>query len=234
MTRAEVISKVNKKTENSLVGQVDFQSLFLEIEQEFCAEHRYWWRHKRFTFSTVSGADTYDLSDTSAVTTTPANVGPFVEEITFVGRENGTKMDELDPIFDDSAIAEWGLDSAQDKPTVYTIESNTPTNAQTLRVHRKPNGIYTLHVFAWMMPQAVSDSSDETIYIIPPVWHHALQTGLEREVWRLKYGQQDPKFITANALYEKKVAAAKVQPAFSTKKTVQFRRNDGRAIRSTR
>lgn len=234
MTRAEVISKVNGKTENALVGQVDFNSLFLEVAQEFCAEHRYWWRKKRFTFPTVAGTDSYDLTDTTNVVTTPAGAGPLVEEVTFVGIPNGTSMDELDPIFDDDAIATWGLDVSQDRPGLYTLGSNNLTNSQVLRVHKIPNAVYTISVFAWMMPNVATDSNDENIYIIPPMWHRTLQAGLEREVWRLKYGEQDPKFVTANALYEKGVAAAKVQPAFSTKTNVQFRRNDGRAVRSTR
>lgn len=234
MTRAELIAKVNGKTENALVGQLDFNSLFLEVAQEFCGEHRYWWRHKTFTFPTVAGTDSYDLTDTTTVATTPANAGPFVEEITFVGRVDGTKICELDPIFDDQAIAEWDTDTSQDKPGLWTITGDSLTNAQKIRLHKVPNGIFTMHVAAWMIPNATTDSSDETIYIVPPVWHTALQVGLEREVWRLKYGQQDPKFITANALYEKKVATAKVQPSFSTAKTVQWRRNDGRAVRSTR
>lgn len=234
MTRAEVIAKVNGKTENALVGQVDLNSLFLEVSQEFCGEHRYWWRKKRFTFPTVVGTDTYDLTDTTTVVTTPANIGPFVEEITFIGRVDGTKMCKLDPIFDDQAIAEWTLDTSQDKPGLYTIATNNASNNQTIRLHKVPNAVYTIHVTAWMMPNAVTDSNDDVIYIVPPILHHVLQAGLEREVWRLKYGQQDPKFITANALYEKKVMAAKVQPAFSTEKTVEWRRNDGRAVRSTR
>lgn len=234
MTRSELISKVNGKTENALVGQIDFNSLFLEVEQEFCAEHRFFWRKKRFTFPTVSGTDTYDLSDTATVVTTPVNAGLFVEEITFVGVVNGTQIDTIDPIFDDQAIAEWSLDTSQDRPGLYTIETNTLTNSQSIRLHKTPNAVYTIHVASWMMPNAVSDSSDEAIYIVPPYLHHVLQAGLEREVWRLKYGQQDPKFMTASQLYEKKVAAAKIQQGFSADKTVQMRRNDGRAVRSTR
>lgn len=234
MTRPELITLVNRKTENALVGQLDFDQLCLEAQQEFCGEHRYWWRHKRFTLPTVSGTDTYDLTDTTNVVTAPINAGPFVEEITFVGVVNGTQIDILDPIFDDQAIAAWSLDTSQARPELYTIEQNSLTNSQILRVHKVPNGVYTLHVHAWMMPTASTDSNDETIYIIPPIWHHVVQTLMEREVWRLKYGEQDPKFTTAAQLYEKKVAAAKVQPSFTTGKEIQWRRNDGRAVRSTR
>lgn len=234
MTRAELIAVVNKKTENALVGQLDFNQLFLDVAQEFCGEHRFWWRKKRFTLATAAGTALYDLTDTAGVVTTPQNIGPFAEEISFVGLVNGTQIDKLDPIFDDQAVSEWSLDSSQDRPGVWTIDTSNLTNSQTLRLHKTPNAIYTLHVSAWMMPNAVSDSADETIYIVPPTWHHVLQIGMEREVWRLKYGEEDPKFGTAEKLYEKKVQAAIEQPSFSTERQVEFRRNDGRAVRSTR
>lgn len=234
MTRSELTSIVQKKTENKLVGQVDYDSLISECEQEFCAEHRYWWRHKEFTFRTAAGTETYDLSDTSSVTTTPTGAGPFVEEITHICREDGTTVSDLDPIFDDAAIAEWDLDASQDKPGLWTISGRSLTSFQVLRLHKIPNGIYTLHVGAWMMPNPGVDPSDDVIYIIPPIWHHALQTCVEKEIWRLVYGEEDPKYVTALNLYNKKVEAAKAQPSFSTQKEVRLRRTDGRAIRSTR
>jgi hypothetical protein len=231
MTRNQIISIVNKLTENALVDQIDFSALLTSVEQEFCAEKRFWWRKKRLTFATVAGTDTYDLS---SITTVPANAGPYVEEITFVGRENALQIDTIDPIFDDAAIAAWGLDTAQDKPGVYTIEMNSLSNNQVLRVHRVPSGVFTLHVFFWAMPNPAVDASDDVVYVTPPIWHHALQTGLEKEVWRLKYGQQDPKYATALNLYNKKVEAAKLQAGFDASKTQSLKRKDGMAIRSTR
>lgn len=235
MTRTEIKERVQKKTENTLVDQVDYDALLDEIMQEFCSEHRFWWRKKRFTFATVGGTDSYDLTDTTNVVTTPADIGPYVEEITYVGRVDGTKICDVDPIFDDAAIAEWSVDTTQDKPGIYTIESNDLQKFQTLRLHKTPNGVYTMHVFAWLMPNPSADSaSDDQIYVVPSIWHHALQTGLEKEIWRLAYGEENPKYGTALALYNKKVAAAKVQPGFSTRKTQDWHRKDGNAIRSTR
>lgn len=234
MTRTELKAVVQKKTENALVGQIDYDALVSECEQEFCAEKRFWWRHKKFTFPTVAGTPTYDLTDTGTVVTTPTGAGPFVEEITFVGRVDGTSISELEAIFGDVALAEWSTDSSQDKPGLWTIDDTSLTNSQTLRLHKIPNAVFTMHVAAWMMPNPAVDTSDDVIYIIPPIWHHALQTCVEKEIWRLKYGEQDPKYITALNLYNKKVAAASAQPSFSTAKEVKLRRNDGRAIRSTR
>jgi hypothetical protein len=234
MTRSDLATLVQKKTENKLVDQIDYDALVSECEQEFCSEHRFWWRHKKFTFQTVAGTETYDLTDTSTVTTTPTGAGPFVEEITFMGRVDGTLISVMDPIFDDAALAEWSTDTSQDKPGLWTISDSSLTNSQTLRLHKIPSGVFTIHVAAWMMPNPAVDTSDDVIYIIPPIWHHALQTCVEKEIWRLAYGEEDPKYITAFNLYNKKVAAAKAQPSFSTGKEVRLRRTDGRAVRSTR
>lgn len=232
-TRTEIIATVNKKTENAL-DALDAASLFNEVLQEFCSEHRFWWRKKRFTFPTVGGTATYDLSDTSTVVTTPASIGPFVEEITYMGRVDGTDISKIDPIFDEETIAGWTVSTTQDKPTCFTVDSNDTQKFQVVRLNPIPNGVYTVHVSAWMMPNPSTDSSDDAIYIVPSIWHHVLQTALERETWRLKYGAQDAKFVTAAELYKKKVAAAKVQPSFSSERIQTWNRTDGRAIRSTR
>jgi hypothetical protein len=231
VNRAKVISIVNAKTENALVDVVDFNDLFADVLQELCAEHRFTWRKKRLTFSTVLGIPTYDLT---AITTAPVNAGAFVEEITRVGRVDGTTMCDVYPITSDKGLEDMLLSTSSDKPTVYARELNDLVNDQVLILGPTPNGIYTMHVFFWAMPNPDVDSSDETIYIVPSSKHHILVTGLEKEVWRLKYGQQDPKYITALNLYNKKVAAEKNVSAFSTSKETQLRRTDNRAVRSTR
>jgi hypothetical protein len=234
MTRTELKLIVQKKTENKLVGQVDYDALISECEQEFCSEHRYWWRHKEFTFPTVAGTDTYDLSDTSVVVTTPTGAGPFVEEITHITMEDAGNIADLDPVFDDHTIAAWDLETTQDKPGVWTISGRSLTSTQILRLHKVPSGVFVMHVAAWMMPNPAVDTSDDVIYIIPPIWHHALQTCVEKEIWRMVYGEEDPKYVTALNLYNKKVAAAKKKPSFSTQREQFFSNQQEEAIRSTR
>lgn len=233
MTRSQIISIVNTRTENALVGVVDFNDLFNDVEQELCAEFRFWWLHKRLTFPTVSNTPIYDLS---TITTTPTGAGPYVDEITRVVLVDAQgNVCELEPVFDDTSVTEMvAATTSNNKPSNWTIESNDLTLFQTLRLFPVPDGVYTIYVYFWAKPNPAADSSDDNIYVVPATQHHMLKTGLEKEVWRLKFGEQDPKYTTALAQYNKKVAQAKIRPSFSTQKDRLFINTDCEAIRSTR
>lgn len=232
MTRSQIISIVKARTENKLTEAVDFNDLFTDVLQEFCAEHRFWWLKKRLTFSTAASTPTYDLT---AVTTAPANAGPYVDEIIKVILIDSSGNEcPLTPIFDAEAIVSMATDSTSAQPASWTVETNDLTAYQTLRLSKIPNGIYTVHVVFWAMPNPAADSSDDSITLVPATKHHILKTALEKEVWRLAYGEQDPKFKTALELYNKKVAQAKIRPSFSAQKEVYFSNQQEEAIRSTR
>jgi len=233
MTKSQIIKLVQARTENSLVGVVDFDDLLNDVIQELCAEFRFWWLKKRLSFSTAAGTATYDLS---SIVTSPAGAGPYVDEITGVVLiDSSGNPCKLVAIFDDLSIASAVTDATTGQPGSYTIETNDLSLFQTLRLMKIPNGIYTVHVFFWAMPNpdADADSSDE-ITVIPATKHHILKTGLEKEILRIKYGEQDPKYVTALNEYNKKVEAAKVRPSFSAERELFFENMDGEAIRSTR
>lgn len=232
MTRSQIIAIVNGRTEGKLVGQVDFNDLFNDVEQELCAEYRFWWLHKRLNFSTAAGTPTYDLT---TIATVPANAGPFVDEITRVTLiDSAGNVTKLQYISDDEGVAAILADTTSDKPGFYTFENNDMTNSQLLRLAKIPNGVYTVYVYFWAMPNPSADTSDDAIYLIPQSKHHILKTALEKEVWRLSFGEQDPKYVTALQEYQRKVEQAKKKPAFSTEKELYFTNQQSEAIRSTR
>lgn len=233
MTRSQLIEIVQADTEHKMDNVVgfDFQMKLTQVMQEFCAEFRFWWRKKNLSFSTAASTSTYDLT---AITTTPAGAGIFVEEITNVSRiESSTQVCPLDPVTDDVSIAGYVNDTTTDKPSVWMPDYSSLSNVQVLRLGKVPNGVYLMHVYFWAIPNPVPDTSDDTIYIVPPFLHHAIQTGLEREVWRLAYGTQDPKYITAAQSYAKKVSAAKIKRSIDSSHVNKFINQDGEAIRST-
>lgn len=231
LTRAEVIKFVNARTENALIDQVDFNDLFNDCLQELCAEHRFWWLKKRLTFTTVGGTPVYDLTQ---ITTVPAGVGIYVDEITHLVRiDSSGNVCEMNPVFGDEAITQMVADTTQDKPGIWTMENNDIGESRILRLGKIPDGAYTIYVYFWAMPDPQPDDSGDDIPLVPSTKHHILKTSLEKEVWRLKYGEQDPKYITALNLYNKKVAAAKVRPSFSTQQEQRFINHGHEAIRST-
>lgn len=231
MTRAQIIQLVQAVTEHHLDDQIDWPALFNQVLQEFCAEFRFWWRKKRLTFSTVAGTPTYDLT---AITTVPANAGQFVEEITKVVRvESASSMCKLEPITDDLAMSGYENDTTQDKPSVWMPSISDMVNPQAIRLGKVPNGIYSIYVFFWAMPNPMQDASDETIYVVPPFLHHVVQTALEKEAWRIYKGGTDPRYPTALNLYNKKVSAAKIKRSLDGEHIARFQNIGEEAVRST-
>jgi hypothetical protein len=231
--RSEVIALAQSITENKLVGQVDLNALYFQALQEFCGEKRFWWRKKNLSFSTTGGTATYDLSTATPVTV-PAGAGAYIEEITKIVLIDGSDVCELDPITDDEAVAGIILDATNSKPAGWTVDSGDLELFQKLRLSPIPNGTYTVRVFFWAMPNADVDQSSDTIYVVPKPLHHCLVTALEKEIWRIAYGVQDPKYKTALDLYNKKVAMAAAKPSFWSGASQFFTSQSGEAITSTR
>lgn len=233
MTRTQIIDLVKADTEHKMDNVVgfDWQAKLSQIEQEFCAKFRFWWRKKRLTFSTVASTPTYDLT---TITTSPTGAGLYIEEITNVTLLNtSNNVCPLNPVTDDQSIAEYEADSSTDQPTVWMPDTSSLSNPQSIRLAKIPNGVYVVKVFFWAMPNPPEDVSDDIVYIIPSFLHHVLQTGLEREVWRLAYGEQDPKFDTAAKSFESKVKDAKVKRSIDSAHVNKFINQGGEAIRST-
>lgn len=233
MTDTQVIKYVQGITENKLVDQVDYPSLFKQVLQEFCAEHRFWWRKKNLTFQTAAATPTYDLTQ---IATVPVGAGVFVEEITSLFYiDSSRNVTRLEPVTDDEADAVNIADTVTtDTPSTWSPDTTDLQLFQTVRIGPIPKSVYNLRVYFWAMPNPDQASSDHAIYIVPKPLHHVLCTGLEKEIWRLAYGVQDPKYATAQALYDKKVAAARLKPSFWSGKSNLFINQDEEAVRATR
>jgi hypothetical protein len=212
-------------------AQADFELLYAQSLQEFCGEARFWWRKKNLTFTTTASTSTYDLT---SVTTTPTGAGLFVAEITKITvADSSGNVSAVDAVFDDESVAGMIADTSTRKPDVYTIDTSSLTGYQVIRVPL-PNATYTMRVFFWAMPNPAADNSDDVVYVVPSYLHHVLVTALEKEVWRSVFGNQDPKYVTALNLYNKKVEIAKEVPAFATSFAPTFSNQGDEAIRSTR
>lgn len=230
MTRTEIIKAAHQHTENKLAGVIDDQIEYVHALQEFCAEHRFWWKKKNLTFSTAASTPTYDLA---SITTTPAGAGAYVEEITKVIRLDGTNVVPMEPITDDEAVATMMASTTADKPGTWTIDSSDVSKNQVIRMNI-PNGVYTIQAFFWAMPNPSTDSSDDTVYIVPQALHHVIVTALEKNFCRIAFGVQDPKYTSAVQLYGKKVQQATMKPSFWSGKTQYFKDQSQTAVRSTR
>ena len=230
MTKTQLIEQCNITTERKF-EKYGLKIPLLLVLQDFCGRNRYWWRKWSFSFNTVLGTPTYDLS---AITTTPSLTDISVEEITVLSMINAGTVVELDPVFDDqtvnSMIEGYNINGTTGAvtPSRYTID---PNGYSGLRIDT-PNGVYKLRASAWMMPNPATDSTSDAVPIVPP-WHHkAIMAGMEAYVWKRIYGPEDSKFITANKEYEDAIILAQARPRFTTNYNQQFI-GSGEAIRST-
>ena len=227
MTKSEIIELASSNTERRAEGQLNLNLLLMHAIQKFCAEKRFWWRKKTLTFNTSPTVSTYDLA---AVTTTPANAGVEVEEITeLVWVENAARIHELEPIFDDLSVIEMIENAQPGQPASYTVD---PNSYQTLRINL-PAGAYTLRMTYWAMPNPATDDVSDAVPLVPKYLHYALADRLEMDILRRLYGPLDAKYLAAKADYEEDVLKAMAKNSFEASQAHQFITRE-RAVRSTK
>lgn len=218
MTRDEIIELVNQLTERKAENVISLPSLYQHVCQEFCAEFRFWWRKKSFSFNTVASQANYDLNTLAGLTDIE------VEEITkvlWVSAANGVV--ELDPIFDDQSIVEEiefaAINAGLGAPNTYTFDF---TDWKTMRIQPVSDQPYKIRVVAWCTASPATDSTSQVVPLIPPRFHRGVVHGMEKYVWRVIYGQEDPRTATAELQYQKVVQQAQMRPRFTTNYTSQL------------
>jgi hypothetical protein len=234
MTRADIIELATVNTERKYEKVGNAQLAFAYVLQDFCGRNRFWWRQLYTTFQTVAGTQTYDLT---SVTLSPALPEIAIEEITQIGLVSigqNPPIGYLSPIFDPETIIEMkqgvninGL-NVPAPPSRFAMDFN---DYKTLLLDA-PDGIYTLAVTGWAMPNPAKDSTNAAVPVVPP-WHHkAIVDGMEAYIWSKIYGPQNDKYVTANAKYEASIALAQARPRFSTNYAQQLIQSED-AVRST-
>lgn len=168
---------------------------------EMTQEKHYWWRRKSFSLNTIIGQQNYDLSSN---TTGSANAPDCVE------------IEEMFVINANPQYFPWGVPphfSARDQIfALYGNNSIVGTVPQTgyfmalagfqeLVFMNKPTQVNTVAGTYYAVP-IVTDTSQDTIPLVPPNLHWGLVYMLERRVYEFLYGQDDPRFTMANKRYE--------------------------------
>ena len=228
MTRQEVLDLANQLTEHKAESVISLPLLYQHVLQEFCGENRFWWRKQRFSFNTAGGTPTYDLS-TQASTYGLKDVA--IEEVVkvYLLQDSAPTLVEVLPVFDDLTLIEAAESTLQDQPGTYTFDLN---DYKTVRLIDIPDKAYKIWVTAWMMPNPASDTTSDTVPLVPPWLHRAIVHGMEKYIWRVVYGQEDPKTLTAQAAYDKAIIQAQMRPRFTTQFTSQLISSED-AVRST-
>ena len=235
MTRSDVIELANQLTERRGERVLSLQQLFFHVLQDFCGRNRYWWRLYYATFNTVANTQDYDMSDAAVFSPDLTEIG--VEEITEVALTQAgpnPPVVYLEPIFDPRTVVEMrqGFNSsgvsAAGVPSRYTVDANSYNQ---LLIDR-PNGVYSMAVTFWAMPNPKKDSVADCIPLVPP-WHQkALVAGMEAKIWKRLEGIGSKQYISAKQEYEDYIVLAQARPRFTTNYSQQLIQSE-HAIRST-
>lgn len=221
-TPSDIITQVQKRTEHRADNKIDMFAEFYWGLDEYCSEQHFWWRHKRFSFTSVVGSQIYDLSATTASGgIQPAGgVSDFAqfEEMILLQADGKTRQANLVPIIDPVAQLTSINNSVQDVPSGYFIDVNT---SPTTFYFQAPASVAQLMLATyWAVPMinASQDASETVVPLVPPYLHWGLGYILERRVYEFLYGQDDPRFEMANGRYQEFVTKSARMPHWAGRK----------------
>lgn len=212
MARTEYRAQGNKKPD----ARMEF---FLGLD-EFCQEKHYWWRRKAFSLKTIVGQTQYDLSTN-----------------TTAGGANSPDVVEIEEMFVINANPQywpWGVPphfSARDQVAALFGQNNivgtVPQSGyfmalagfQELVFMNPPTQVNTVAATYYAVPM-VTDVAADVIPLVPPNLHFGLLYMLERRIFEILYGQNDPRFTVSNKRYEDFKAIAAKNKQFSQQQAI--------------
>jgi hypothetical protein len=143
--------------------------------------------------------------------------------------QGGQKLGELEPNFDTESISDAQESVATGTPSSYCIE---PGSLTVVRLMVTPDGAYKFKASYWACPQPADDSSDDSIALVPPMYHHCLVSGLKMDVAGFLYGEKSNIFSVAAAEYQDGITKSMARNDFSAEKKLQFITHE-EGVRST-
>lgn len=196
--------------------------------QDICKRQRFWWRRIQVNFALTIGLTTYDLTNQALF---PSLAEIALDEITkfsLITSPNPLQTAELVPIFDPESVIEMQNDTQNAQPGRYTMK---PGDYKTLMID-PPDQAYNAYIIGWAMPNPPSDTSTDTVPLIPPWGHNAIVAGLMAKIFKFAYGTKNDKTIDAAAEYEQAIQDLEQRKQFDPNYKLQLTLNEC-AVRST-
>lgn len=240
MIRTEIIELANQLSERKAEKTgVLLPSFYRFVCQDICKRQRFWWRRVQFSFQTVAGTPTYDLTQ---VTTTPANAMSqlLLEEITkftLILAPNPYQTAELTPVFDPEALIDMINNTSVTAPATgnnqapggrYTMD---PSGVNVVRID-PPDNAYTAFIVGWGMPNPPTDTVNDTVPLIPAWGHNAIVQGMVAKIFKFAYGSKNEKTTDAQLEYEQAIQDLAAKRQFDPNYRLQLSSQEG-AVRST-
>ena len=226
MTKQDIIDAVVAMTEGR-AKRLDLSKLINFEIQRICNRKRYWWRKKTFSFSSVVGTATYDLSDSAVAT--DANDFTEMVQLTRVDAANATPEVpyESDPLQQQAALAT----TETGDPSRWFLE---PGTSQTIRLSPSPNAVKTYRGIYWATPAVFTDDPMVVVPLIPLGYHYVVTAALTRRVFFYLFGQGDPRYVSAERDFEVCMADLDSFRGPATREAIEFRSSSSHdVVRST-
>jgi hypothetical protein len=219
MKVSDIIEIANQRTERRGEKTLNLKAELLGVLQEFCQEHRWYWRRKSCVINTVAATYQYDLTEQGV-----ANVTDF-EQVSQAGVKlfdaSGNVLGKLTPVFDIDQQEIYAESQDSGQPTVYWISENS-----TLNLYPNPNDVFRVRIPYWATPGMDPDSLPEEVPLVPPNLYRILIKGLEAQILRYTLGEGAAKYEAARTEYEKLVTKAAMKVNFAPGEFTEWRNND--------
>lgn len=135
-----------------------------------CADGSDWdFLQKEGQWETVAGSDVYTYEDiVTAIGVTGASIREIVRMV------NDTTGGVLESFswqqVEDGSYSTQEAGEGQGTPTTWTRWGNA--NAPEIRLYPKPDAVYELGTFVYLVPEEMTDNTD--VPLIPPAWRHRI------------------------------------------------------------
>lgn len=190
----DIVAQVIQRTQNRTDSGIDLrQEFFLALDQ-FCNNRRFWWRKKDFILPLVVGTPSYDFSALA-----PDFCGQF-QDVYLLNPGAGSIAGQLTPLINDEDLICAKTNIVADQPAGYLLD--VTTSLFTLRLQAPSNVAQSLYITYWAAPMVTDVDNTEIIPLVPQNLHYGLFNMLERRVYEVLYGQEDPRYMIKDREYQ--------------------------------
>jgi hypothetical protein len=223
---SQIVKQVLGRTENRAANKPNFDprtEFFLGLDM-FAQEKHFWWRRKVASLQTIVGQQAYDLSQ--------PNVGAGdlveVEEMFIVNAAPQLYPYCVHPELDarSQIVALYGNSAVQQSISHSGYLLQPGAFQRLVLTSQLVQQSFTLAFTYYAVPM-VTDTTQDTIPLVPPNLHYGLFDMFERRVLKFLYGQNDSRFIASDAEYKAFVLTAAKSKNFSIQSAIENKMGRG-------
>ena len=228
MQRSEIIELANQLTERKGEKVLNLNTLYRFVLQDIAKRQRFWWRRVQVNFNMTVGTPTYDLTNTTLFPSLAEIAIDEITKFTIITSPNPLQVAELTAVFDPETLIEMQNNVSNMQPARYTMDAGSYTK---LRVDQ-PDMAYNSYIIGWGMPNPASDTTTDTVPLIPTWGHNTIVSGMNAKIFKFAYGSKNEKTLDAIAEYEQGLQDLMQRKQFDPNYRLQMSLQED-AVRST-